>query len=209
VAVPLGTAGVLLAPAGAGPTWAAVYLTVAGAAVVAMSLLRSDRRTLAWPGGALLVLASWVRLYDVGVRAPEAYTLPTAAALLVVGLVRMRRDVRVSTLHALGPGLTLALVPSLVWALDEPVSWRSLVLGLACLGLLLAGVRLRWTAPTVAGATVGLVLVLRLAAPYIGEAVPRWLLIGLAGALLVALGTTWEHRLADARHAMAYLRALR
>lgn len=209
VALPLGAAGVLLAPTGAGATWAAVYLTVAGAAVVAASLLRADRRALAWPGGALLVLASWVRLYDVGVRAPEAYTLPTAAVLLVVGLVRLRRDERASTLHALGPGLTLALLPSLLWALDEPVSWRSLALGLACLGLVVAGVRLRWTAPTVLGATAGALLVVRLAAPYVGEAVPRWLLIGLAGALLVAMGTTWEHRLADARHAMSYLRALR
>ncbi len=51
------------------------------------------------------------------------------------------------------------------------------------------------------GATVGALLVLRLAAPYVGDAVPRWVLIGGAGALLIAVGATWERRLADARHA--------
>jgi len=34
-------------------------------------------------------------------------------------------------------------------------------------------------------------------------------LIGLAGALLITVGATWERRLAEARHAMGYLRLLR
>ena len=45
------------------------------------------------------------------------------------------------------------------------------------------------------GATVGALLVLRLAAPYVGDAVPRWVLIGGAGAVLIAVGATWERRL--------------
>ena len=62
----------------------AVHLTVAGALVVLSSLRNPGRRLLAWPGGALLAVATWVRLYDVGVAAPEAYTMPTALALLMV-----------------------------------------------------------------------------------------------------------------------------
>ena len=110
---------------------------------------------------------------------------------------------------ALAPGLSLALVPSLLWVLVEPTGPRALLLGLGCFALVLAGLRLRWTAPLALGATVGALLVLRLAAPYVGDAVPRWVLIGGAGALLIAVGATWERRLADARHLAGYVRALR
>jgi hypothetical protein len=208
-ALPLALAGVLLAPEAHDATWAAVYLTVAGVVVTAMSLLREDRRKLGWAGGGLLALASWVRLWDLGVHAPEPYTLPSAAALLVVGLVHLRRSPGSGTMTALAPGLSLALVPSLLWALTEPAGLRALLLGLGCLALMLVGARLGWTAPIFLGATVGALLVLRLAAPYVGAAVPRWVLLGAAGALLIGVGATWERRLTGARHLMAYVRALR
>ena len=74
------------------PCRLAVHLTVAGALVTVTALVHRDHRPLAWLGGLLLASATWVRLYDVGVQAPEAYTLPTAVALLLVGLHRLRRD---------------------------------------------------------------------------------------------------------------------
>jgi hypothetical protein len=209
VALPLGLAGVVSAGLDQQATWTAVYLTVAGAAVIAMSLLRADRRLLAWPGSGLLVLASWVRLADLGVNDPEPYTLPAALALVVVGVVRLRRDPAVDTMAAVGPGLTLALTPSLLWALEDPLTLRGLLLGLACLALVLAGLRGQWSAPLVLGATVGAVLVVRMAAPYVDDAVPRWVLIGAAGALLIATGVTWERRLQEARHMVGYVRSLR
>ncbi len=52
-------------------------------------------------------------------------------------------------------------------------------------------------------------LLLRLGAPYIGDAVPRWALIGAAGVLLLAVGTTWERRVGEARAVLGYVRALR
>jgi hypothetical protein len=209
VAVPLGLAGALLATPGTAATWAAVYLTVAGAAVCTTAVLRPERQLLGWPGGLLLATASWVRLWDIGVREPEPYTLPGALALGVVGVLALRRQPGSATLPALSPALSLALVPSLLWALAEPPGLRSLLLGLGCLALILVGVRLQWTAPVLYGAVAGGLLVLRLAAPYIGDAVPRWLLIGAAGALLIAVGVTWEARLRDARQVMGYVRALR
>jgi hypothetical protein len=143
------------------------------------------------------------------VHAPEAYTLPSAAALLVVGAVRLHRDRSAGTVAALGPGLTLALLPSLLWSLAEAPGLRALLLGLGCLMLVLGGVRLAWSAPVRAGASAGALLVLRLAAPYVGAAVPRWVLIGLAGSLLIVVGTTWERRLAEARTLASYVRRLR
>jgi hypothetical protein len=211
-ALPLGLAGVLAAGVSAGstgPTWTAVYLTVAGVAVCVRALLVGDRQPLGWVGGGLLALASWVRLADLGVHQPEAYTLPAACALLVVGCVHLRRHVGSSTMAALAPGLGLALAPSLLWVLWEPATLRALLLGLGCLALLAVGLRMRWSAPVVFAATVGGLLVLRLAAPYIGEAVPRWVLIGAAGAVLVGAGVTWERRLGEARQLIGYVRDLR
>ncbi|MBY9074844.1 hypothetical protein K1X13_08430 [Nocardioides sp. WL0053] len=207
-ALGLSAGGLDMAAAARTATWAAVYLTITGAAVSAMALLRPDRRMAGWLGGGLLAAASWVRLWDIGVEAPEAYTLPTAVALAVVGVVHLRRDPEATTMTALSPALSLALVPSLLWVLADPVTLRSLLLGLACLALVLVGVKLRWTAPVVFASTVGALLVLRHATP-MAEAVPRWMLIGLAGALLISMGITWENRLREARAMLGYVRHLR
>ncbi len=208
-ALVLAAAGDAQSPVGHGATWAAVYLTVSGAVVTALSLLQSDRRELVRLGGALLALATWVRLWDLGVRAPEAYTLPTAVVLVLIGLRRLHQDRSATTLGSLAPGLSLMLVPSLLWVLVDPTGLRTLLLGLGCLVLVLAGARFGWTAPLALGAAVGALVVLRLAAPYVGDAVPRWVLLGAAGALLVTVGATWERRLADARSVVGYLRTLR
>ena len=189
-------------------TWTAVYLTVAGAAVSAMSLLREDRRKFGWLGGLLLATASWIRLWDVGVETPEWYTLPSAVVLVVVGLLHLRTHPSASTMAALSPGLSLGLVPSLLWVLWEPVTLRSALLGLGCLALVGVGVRARWTAPVVFAATVGALVVLRHSTP-IAEAMPRWALIASAGAILVAAGITWERRILEARAVAGYVRALR
>ncbi|MEQ4547219.1 SCO7613 C-terminal domain-containing membrane protein, partial [Nocardioides kribbensis] len=168
-----------------------------------------ERRPAGWLGGALLTAASWVRLADTGVTHPEAYALPAALALLVLGALRLRRDPAASTRSALGSGLLLATVPSLLRVLvDDPVSPRALVLGLACLGLVLLGARLRLAAPLVVGAVVGGVLVLAEAAPWAAQT-PQWVLLGLIGTLLTVVGVTWERRLAQVRAGSAYLARLR
>ncbi len=189
------------------PTALAVHLTVAGALVTLSSLVHQERRVLAWPGGALLAAATWVRLADLGVEAPEAYTLPSAVVLVLVALHRLWRTPGASTAVLL-PGLTLATVPSLLWVLADPVSPRAVLLGAACLGLVLAGAQLRWSAPLAVGGLVGGLLVLREVAPYASE-MPQWVLIGLAGTVLTVVGVTWEHRILELRRATAYLGRLR
>lgn len=187
----------------------AVHLTVAGVLVSASALKNPGRRELGWLGGALLALATWVRLADLGVGAPEAYTLPSALALLTVGLHRLWRTPEASTWVALGPALALATTPSLLWVLaGEPVSVRAALLGVACLLLVLAGARLRWNAPLLVGSVVGGLLVLRELAPY-AAATPQWVLIGLAGTVLTVVGVTWERRVRDLHQATVYLGRLR
>lgn len=186
----------------------ALWLTVAGALVTATALVHASRRELAWVGAGLLLLASWVRLADLEVHQPEAYTVPLAAALLAVGGWRMRRSPQVGTAEALLPGLLLGTVPSLLWVLGDPVSLRALVLGAACLVLTVAGAAARWSAPLLVGASVGAIVVLRELGPYAGD-FPKWVWIGLAGLLLTAVGITWERRLVDVRRAVGVLGRLR
>jgi hypothetical protein len=191
------------------PTTAtAIHLTLAGTLVGSSAVVHPHRRALGWAGGALLAAATWVRLADLGVEAPEAYTLPSALALLAVGLYRLHRDTAASTATALGPGLALATVPSLLWCLEDPVTWRAVWLGAGCLGLLLLGTLARWNAPIVVGGTVGGLLVVRELAPYAAQT-PQWVLIGAAGTLLTVVGVTWERRLVEVRRAADYLERLR
>ena len=91
---------------------------------------------------------------------------------------------------------------------EDPISLRAALLGLACLALVLAGAQLRWQAPLIIGAGVGAVLVLREWGPYAGV-VPPWLLIAAAGTALLGVGVTWERRLQELRGGAAYLARLR
>ncbi|SDC25154.1 SCO7613 C-terminal domain-containing membrane protein [Nocardioides lianchengensis] len=186
----------------------AVHLTLAGGLVTTSALLHRDRRLLAWPGGLLLAAATWVRLAEIGVVAPEAYTLPSALALVAVGLHRLLRHPDSDTSTALLPGLGLATVPTLAWVLADPIGPRAVLLGAGCLALVLLGARLRWSAPLMVGAVVGSVVVLREAAPYLAET-PQWVLIGTAGALLTVVGVTWERRVVELRRAGTYVGRLR
>src|SRR5690606_28020607 len=120
------------------------------------------------------------------------YTLPSAAALLLVGLAHLRRHPAAPTGRVLTPGLLLATVPTLLRVLAlEPVSVRAALLGLGCLALVLGGTRLRWSAPVTVGGIVGTLLVVRELAPY-AAATPQWILIGAAGTALTVVGVTWE-----------------
>jgi hypothetical protein len=186
----------------------AVHLTVGGAIVVVTSLVHRDHRPLAWVGGLLLAAATWTRLYDLGVHAPEAYTLPTAVVLVLVGLDRLHRDMETSTSTALLPGLCLAVVPTLLWALADPLSTRAVVTGAVALALVLGGATLRWTAPVLVGWLAGAALVLRELAPYAAQT-PQWVVIGAAGTVLIGAGITWEARVRDVRRAAGYLARLR
>ena len=204
--VPVALAGIALAVED--PTWRLpIALTAYGAALSLVALLRSDRRIVGYAGGFLLAVATWVRLAVEDVSVVEAYTLPSAAALLVVGTVRMYRTTAPS-LTVLSPGLSLALLPSLLVALDEPTSLRALVLGLCALALVLVGAAERWAAPMLFGGVTAAMLLVVNIAPY-AQAVPRWVLFAVIGAGLLYLGITWEHRLRNLRSLALALERIR
>lgn len=197
-----GAAG-LLAVALAAPRPGTLALVLALAGVVcAGAAVRPDRRALGWAAVALFAAATWVRLASAGVTAPEAYTLPVTLPALAVGFLRRRKDPEASSWTAYGPGLAATLLPSLLAAWADAGWQRPLLLGLAALALTLAGARRGLQAPLLLGGAVLAAVALHELAPYVAQvagALPRWLPPALAGLLLLAVGATYERRLADAR----------
>lgn len=206
VAAACAVAASVLSSGSVDQSWLAVHLTVAGVVATASSLVNADRRRLAWVGLGCLTLAQWVRLQQLGVGTAEAYTLPLALVLLAVGVVSLHWGSE-SSLRTLAPGLTLALLPSLLLVLVDPVGTRAVLLGVACLVLVAVGVSQRWAAPLIAGAVTGALVVLRQGT--LAEVLPQWVLIGLVGVVLTVVGVTWEQRLHELRRVSAYVRGLR
>ncbi|MDT0202535.1 SCO7613 C-terminal domain-containing membrane protein [Nocardioides sp. AE5] len=193
--------------AGNEQAWTAIDLTVAGVLMAITALVNAHRRWVAWGALALLTLAQWLRLEQVGVDVVEAYTLPLAVVLLVVGVVTMARRPQMGSLRALGTGLVLATMPSLLLALGDPVSLRALLLGIGCSVAVMAGAALRWSAPIIIGGVAGAMLVIRELAHV--DVIPQWLVIGLIGLTLIVVGATWERSLAQVKDAADRLRHLR
>ncbi|MBP5925152.1 hypothetical protein F3K32_34065 [Streptomyces sp. LBUM 1483] len=183
------------------PPLLALALALCGV-IVTGTAVRPDRRRLGHAATALFVLAAWVRLAAWDVGSPEAYTLPVTVPALLVGHLRRRRDLAVSSWTAYGPGLAVTLVPSLVAAWGDTHWLRPLLLGTAALAVTLLGARHRLQAPLLlGGATLALVTLHELA-PYLAQvvdALPRWAPPALAGLLLLTAGATYEQRLRDAR----------
>lgn len=198
---------------GAAAALTAIALTVADLPMLALVLslcgviaagtaIREDRRSVGYAAAALFVLATWVRLAAWNVGSPEAYTLPVTLPALLVGAVRRRKDMAVSSWAAYGPGLSVTLAPSLFTAWGDTHWLRPLLLGAAALLVVLVGARHRLQAPLVVGGTVLVLDALHELAPYlvqVVDALPRWVPPALAGLLLLALGATYEQRMRDAR----------
>lgn len=204
--------GVLALVLAAGrPGTLALSLALAGV-VCAGAAVRPERRVLGWAAGALFVAATWVRLAEAGVTAPEAYTLPVTLPALAVGFLRRRRDAQASSWTAYGPGLAATLVPSLLAAWGDTGWVRPLVLGAAALAVTLAGAHRRLQAPLLLGGAVVAAVAVHELAPYVVQvagALPRWVPPALAGVLLLVVGATYEKRLRDARRLRAAIGRLR
>ncbi|MCW2881914.1 MAG: hypothetical protein JWQ95_6014 [Sphaerisporangium sp.] len=187
---------------------ASVGCAVAGVVLLGRSLWAGgagrDRVSSEWlryTGIALLLLASWLRLWGDEVTVVEAYTVPCSLVLLGFGWWR-RRSAHVSSWVAYGTGLSCTMLPSLVVVYADTEWRRSLALGVLALAVVLAGARFRLQAPTVIGGVVLAGVVVRELAPYVSEmllAVPRWVPIAVGGLLLVVVGATYEARTRDLR----------
>lgn len=186
----------------------AIRWTVAGVGLIALAAGVKDRRWYVWPGAVALVVAYILLIVDSGFTFVEAYTLPLGAVALAAGTYAALRKPDINTWTVLGPGLAIALLPSVPQALAEPTELRALLLGLGAVVALLAGIKLAWQAPFVSGVVIATLLVLFNIGPY-ANAAPRVVVIALVSAILLGVGITWEDRVRDGRKLVGYVRSMR
>jgi hypothetical protein len=155
---------------------------------------------MAYVASLLLAASSWVRLVDADVHAPEPYVVPLATGALGLGLLRRRADRGVSSWTAYGPALSLALVPSLIASLDDSSARRPLLLAVAATAVVVIGAVRRLQAPFVVGGAVLAVDAVRQLGAYVAL-LPRWVVIGFLGLVLLGLGMTFEQRRRDVQRA--------
>lgn len=193
-----------------------VSLAVGAAASGVGAALTARRRPGWWgwaaaAGGEALVL-TWYRLAIADVATVEAYTVPAAAVVGIVAWLAARgRPGGVAGARSWeleGTALALLLVPTALAAVADPGIVRQAVGLVAGAALLAAGAAWRRRAPIDVGAAIVGVLGLQVVAPYAAE-IPRWISLGTVGAVLVALGATFEERRRDLHQARRRYGALR
>ena len=160
--------------------------------------VRADRRRTLWPGLVLCYGAWCIGLVAAAVSVPEPYTGPVAAIAIAAGWRASRREPRPHSWLAYGPGLGLLFLPSLLAAWDGTGWIRPVLLGLAAIGIAIAGARTRTQAPLLSGAAVAVLEAGRQLAPDVMRfvhALPGWAPVAVGGALLLWAGATYEARL--------------
>ncbi|WP_157518997.1 SCO7613 C-terminal domain-containing membrane protein [Herbidospora mongoliensis] len=202
----LGLAGLVVVP-----DLRTFSLAAATAGVIAAGVaLRKERGNVAYLATALLLIASWSRLYIEDVTLVEAYTAPFSAVLLVFGWWKARSA---SSWQAYGAGLTFTLLPSLFVLYDQPEGWvRPLALGLVALVVLVVGALKRLQAPAVLGGFTLAAVTIHEIAPWVVDLVllvPRWVPMAAGGLLLLLVGATYESRIRDVKRVGAAIRGLR
>ncbi|MGK5684316.1 SCO7613 C-terminal domain-containing membrane protein [Actinoplanes sp. URMC 104] len=171
-----------------------------GAALV-LALPAAHRRAGALGAAAVLALT-----VPAGLGLPWWTTLILDALLVAAGVVLGRGR---SSWLAYGPALAVGLLPHLAPVLDGDGQYlRRLLLGVACVAIVVAGVATRLRAPVLMGGGVLAVLALHELA-LVWDLVPRWIPLAVAGLVLVLLATTLErrrrdlHRFRNALHRMS------
>lgn len=192
---------------------AAVTVILLTAASVAASLCRERIGVVPAITGAISVAVVAVAALTVGAADPiEIVTVVPALGLLMLGVRRLRTDPAARTWPALGPGLLLATVPSLMLDFGPNELWRIVALGVAAVTLVVIGATRRLQAPLVVGSIVLLIHALAQLWPWVAsayDAVPWWLWVGLGGILLIVIAARYEKQLGALRAAYATVAGLR
>lgn len=185
----------------------AITLGVIGAAALLYGAL-PHRGIVAITGVALCSMATWSLDLAAEVRAVELYSLPLAVLALGAGLVRRHRRPSAASWTTVGPALAAGLLPSALACVPDAGLLRPVATLAAAVVVTAVGVRTREQAPVVIGVVASVVVALAQAGPY-AVALPRWVTLGLAGALLLAMGFRYEQRRRDAITAAHWLGHLR
>ncbi len=174
---------------------AAAVCTLWGVVLGVRALQVSGRRGYVIAAAGVELAASMLLLRSAGVTVLEAYTLPAAGVGLLVGMVLRRTHA--SSWVCFGPALAAGMLPSLASVLVGDGQYlRRLLLGVAAIGVVLAGAKARLRAPVlIGGAVLALGAIRELAGVW--DLIPRWIPLAAGGLLLVLLASTLERRRRD------------
>jgi hypothetical protein len=142
------------------------------------------------------------------VETTEAYTAPLVLLLAAIGYVQWTRDKAMPTYLTMGPALAAALGPSLLTSLGEGDELRLAAVTAVAVAVVLVGLWKHWKAPVTAGGLVLVVVAITQGGPLIAY-VPGWIILGAAGAALLAAGVAWEMAVVAGRRAATWFGTLR
>jgi hypothetical protein len=215
------------------PGWLPIFILLALAIVLLTGMLvtvaRARKRPVMLPPAWLTFLVAWcVAVAGWSERAlrVEAFSLSLGIALLAAGVIAMRPPatppVRVGPTSwpigfrgswpLLGPGIVVTLLPSMLATGTDPLTLRAiLVIGLALAAILVGSLR-KLAAPFVLGLVALPIENIVVFVVQIGRsigALPWWITLATAGAVLLVIAVTSERRVAGQRGVAARMRDLR
>ncbi len=165
------------------------------------------RLAFSYLGSLSIAAGSGVLMAEAEVTTIEAYTAPLALLLAVIGWVQWSRRPDLPTNVTMGPTLIVALLPSLLVAVGEGSTPRLVLVTVAATVALVAGLSQQWQAPVTVGAVVLVVVAITQGGPLM-EYVRGWVILGVAGAVLLTIGVAWERAVVAGRRANAWYAAL-
>ena len=190
-------------------------VTILAILVVAVLWRGAHSMVVFWVGVGLAGAVAAVALGAGSADPVELVTAPIAAVLMLHGIRSLRTRPELGSWPAVGVGLALLLLPSLVFDFaSNNELWRVIALGVIALAVLLAGVRFRLQAPVLLGGVVLIVHAVAQLWPWIAsiyESVSGlwWLWLAIVGVLLIVIAATYERRIREVKAVALAIRALR
>jgi hypothetical protein len=181
-------AGAGLATAASDPRSLGTVLLLDGVLVLAAGL-RIERPELVVLGGLSAVAGTWQHLSLGGVESVDAYALPVAVLLWVVGARLAEAGTTSWVTH--GPAIALAGGTALAERLADGGGAHALLAGLVGLVAVIEGGGRRLAAPLLLGTGVLVALTVH-ETTAVTAGVPTWAWLATGGALLVGAGLTME-----------------
>lgn len=220
------------------PIWTLWGLMLALLAGMIVVVAIARRRPTALPAAPVIYAAAWITgvvgWSERDLRV-EWFSLPLGIAVVIAGIIGLaearRRDrlevpvepaLRGGTLtdwpngfrgswRLLGPGIALTLLPSVTATGTDPQTWRAILVIVLALGAILIGSSRRLAAPFVLGLIVLPIENVVVFVVQIGRsigALPWWITLATAGAVLLVIAVGSERRSAQGRGVAARLREL-
>ncbi|WP_246486948.1 SCO7613 C-terminal domain-containing membrane protein [Kribbella qitaiheensis] len=185
-------------------TGTGVVLTIAAAPLIAYGM-QPHRRDALLIAGALFIIANTAFALGAAATTLEWFTLPPAAIILAIGLLRWRTQ---SSWVYLGPGLLLGLAPSALVASSNHDFLRITFVAAAAVTIILIAIHYSLQSPFIIGTAV-LTKIALWQLVEVAPLIPRWITLATAGAILLTCGATYERRLQNAKQATRWISALK